>query len=424
MNKFLIFLFYFICQVSVSTATDKTPKPVKKDSTKGSEPSQPFRPSVQVGGFIQVQAITTQDRPTDPSMDAIRNWAKQVQISRARLMFGASLSTKTSFFMQTELRAPLGVVSDSGVKTMQSVSPMILDAQIEHAFNKHVSMIAGMQLVGINRNGLQSPVTLMGLDFGWYQYPYNLFENQPLQNNFGRDIGVNTRGFLFKERLEWRAGLFRGRGTDPYSPFRTVFRFNYNFLEREKGLYYTGTTLGKQKIFSIGGGLDKQGSYTGLALDSFLDLPLRNSVSVTWQGSYMNLTGGNSSSPKSFTGLIPLQSILFSELGVYFAKVKLQPYVKFETQQMNITVGQYEQNQQLALLGLPTAESSSTRATFNTLSSNTRFGGGLNYYANDFNFHVKLQYEQIFYGRYNSQGQAETKTGGEVKLQLTFFMFQ
>lgn len=421
MNKHLVFLFISVCSVSVSKATDKlSKKQEKSDSTIKTE----FKPSVQVGGFLQIQAVSTQDRPTDPTLDASRQWARQIQIWRARFMLGATLSEKTSFFMQTELPAPVGVVSSTGVKTIQNVSPIILDAQVLHSFNKYISLIAGMQLVGINRNGLQSPVSLMGLEFGWYQYPYNLFQDQPLQNNFGRDIGVNTRGFLFNDRLEWRAGVFRGRGVDPYSPFRSVVRLNYNFLEKEKGQYYTGTTLGKQKIFAIGGGIDNQGSYTAFAFDSFLDLPINKSVSVTWQGSYMHLTGGNSSSPSSFTGLIPQQSILFTELGFYFSQVKLQPYVKFETQKMNISEAQYQQNQQRVAYGLPYPGSSTDLSTFNTLASNSRIGGGLNYYVNDFNFHVKAQYEQIFYGRYNSLGNAETKSGGEVKLQLTFFMFQ
>jgi hypothetical protein len=415
MNKQLFVLLFLFGYVSVSNATDK-----KSDSTA----KEKFKPSIQVGGFFQLQGVVTQDRPINPALDANRQWSRQVQIWRARFMLGATLSKNTSLFMQTELPAPIGAVSSTGTKTMQSVSPILLDAQIEHSFNKYVSLIAGMQLVGINRNGLQSPVSLMGLEFGWYQYPYNLFQNQPLQNNFGRDIGVNTRGFLFNDRLEWRAGVFRGRGVDPYSPFRTVFRLNYNFLEREKGLYYTGTTLGKQKLFSVGGGLDQQGSYSAVALDSFLDLPIGTTTSLTWQGSYMHLTGGNSTAATSFTGLIPSQSILFTELGFYSSKLKLQPYAKFETQQMNITNTQYQLNPQTASYGLPAIGSTSDRATFNKLASNTRFGGGINYFANDFNFHLKLQYEQIFYGRYNSLGQAETRSGGEVKLQLTFFMFQ
>lgn len=425
MNKPILSIILCCTFFSVVSATE-IPKESKSnnDTINNSNIEQPFKPSVQVGGFLQVQGVGSQDRPLNPLLDGNRRWSKQAQIWRARFMVGGAITRKASFFMQTELPAPLGFVSDSGVKQIQNIAPIILDAQIQYEFNKFLAVRAGMQLVGISRNGLQSPVTLMGLDFGLYQYPYNLFQDQPLQNNFGRDIGVNARGFLFKERLEWRAGLFRGRGVDQYSPFRTVVRFNYSFLDREKGLYYTGTTLGKEKVFSIGGGLDAQGSYISTALDAFLDLPVGELGSVTWQGSYMYLNGGRSNSQKSFTPLIPKQSVFFTELGFYFPKVKLQPYLKFETQKVNISEIQYEGNQQRVLYGLSDQATTSNLSTYNTLTSNSRFGGGLNYYVDDFNFHIKLQYEQIFYGRFNSQGKAETHSGGEVKLQFTYFLFQ
>jgi hypothetical protein len=264
----------------------------------------------------------------------------------------------------------------------------------------------------------------MGLEFGWYQYPYNLFENGPLQNNFGRDIGINSRGFLAGERLEWRLGLFRGRSTDPYSPFRSVFRFNYSFLEKEKGLYYAGSSLGKGRILSVGGGIDRQGSYTSTALDGFLDLPAGEAGSFTCQTSWMYLNGGNSGDSRSFTPLIPRQSIFFTESGFFFRRAKLQPYVKYELQQMNFTPKQYEVNLQRQALGLPDEATAGDRATLNRFLSNARLGGGINYYVNDFNFHIKLQYERIFYGRLSSPQTAETRSGGELKLQLTCFLFQ
>lgn len=415
MNKQLLILTFLCSQAAISLAGGYK-NVTDSDTTK-------FKPSVQVGGFLQVQGVTTQDRPMSPALDQSREWARQVQIARARFMVGGSISPKTSFFMQTELPAPVGFVSGTGTKNMQRVAPILLDAQIEHTFNRYVSLITGMQLVGINRNGLQSPVTLMGLDFGWYQYPYNVVEGQALQNNFGRDVGVNARGFLANDRLEWRAGVFRGRGVSQYSPFRTVVRVNYNFLDREKGFYYSGTTLGKQKIFSIGGGLDKQGTYTAMALDAFLDLPL-GPGSVTMQSSYMHLTGGNSADGKSFTPLVPNQSIYFAELGYYFPQVKLQPYVKYEAQQMDITSAQYAVNNDRIAAGLPVFGTEKDMSDFNTLTSNSRIGGGLNYYVNEFNFHVKLQYEKIFYGRFDGLGGTQTKSGGEVKLQFTYFIFQ
>jgi hypothetical protein len=55
---------------------------------------------------------------------------------------------------------------------------------------------------------------------------------------------------LFKDRLEYRIGLFSGRRTDLFSPYRITARFNYNFLEKEKDFYYTVNSLGKGKIIS------------------------------------------------------------------------------------------------------------------------------------------------------------------------------
>ncbi len=138
----------------------------------------------------------------------------------------------------------------------------------------------------------------------------------------------------------------------------------------------------------------------------------------------MHLNGGNSTDARSFTPLIPQQSIFFTELGFYFNQAKLQPYLKYEMQRMHITPKQYQVNLQRPFLGLPDEATAGDLANFNRLSSNARMGAGINYYVNEFNFHVKLQYEQIYYGRFTSLRETETKSGGEVKLQLTCFIFQ
>jgi hypothetical protein len=75
-------------------------------------------------------------------------------------------------------------------------------------------------------------------------------------------------------------------------------------------------------------------------------------------------------------------------------------------------------------MGLSDEATAGELSDFDQLSSNARMGGGLNYYIDDFNYHVKLQYEQVYYGRFDSLGKAQTKSGGEIKLQLTCFIFQ
>jgi len=97
-----------------------------------------FKPHVQVGGFLQVQGVATQDRPVVADPEDHRRWAKQAQVWRARFMVGGAISRKTSFFMQTDLPAPLGFVDQVGRKNMQSITPILLDAQAEHTFNRYI----------------------------------------------------------------------------------------------------------------------------------------------------------------------------------------------------------------------------------------------------------------------------------------------
>jgi hypothetical protein len=374
--------------------------------------------SVQVGGLLHFDAVGLQEKPTaaqsaDPNYN--RRWERQMYVYRARILVGANISPKTSFFLETEIQVIIGRTDATGQKRSQ-VSPIILDAQVEHIFSKYFSVIAGMQLVGTTRNALQSAAALMALDFGYFQYPYSLFENSPLQGNFGRDIGVNLRGFLADERLEYRLGVFNGRRDDPYSPFRVIGRLNYNFLNREKDFYYTGTTLGQGKILAWGAGFDVQDSYTHLSTDVFLDLPTGESGSVTLNTAFSYLNGGdrNNAPFGSYTRTIPKQTIHFLELGYYFKKIKLQPYFKYENQIIDGTRNQF---------GLPSNASEQALKNNNILASNQRIGVGINYYVADYNTNLKLIYESVGYGRNALNGNAEKQRRGEVWLQLQFFIF-
>jgi len=371
---------------------------------------------IQVGALLHLIGVGLQDRTTaaqdaDPNFQ--RQWQRQLNVYRARILVGANISEKTSFFMETEIPSIIGRTDSAGNKNMQ-VSPIILDAQVEHIFNKHFSLIAGMQLEGVTRNALQSAASLMGLDFGYFQYPYNLFTNSPLQGNFGRDIGLQARGFFFNDRLEYRLGAFSGRNFDQYSPLRIVGRLNFNILDREKDFYYTGTTLGQGKLWSIGGGFDIQGTYQNYGIDMFLDLPLGNAGSLTVQTAFNYMTGGNSANGKTLTRFIPTQTIHFVEIGYYFHKAKLQPFFKYENQIIDGTPTQF---------GLPATVPSSALRDFNTLNGNMRIGGGLNYYFAGYNTNLKLIYEQVSYGRLSLANTGETASRGEVWLQLQFFIF-
>jgi hypothetical protein len=370
----------------------------------------PVLHSIKVGFLAQVHGQTLQEQTssvqdTDPNFT--QHWQRQIYVRRLRIILGGDIGKNTTFFFETD--APnLGKVNAAGFKDSK-ISMYVQDAQIQHAFMPELNVIAGLQLVGISRNGLQSAASLLALDYGAYQFT----ANAPLDNLIGRDVGINLRGHLLDERLEYRAGFFSGRNTNQYSPFRFTSRLHYNFKDKEKGFYYTGTTLGKGEILSFGAGVDMQGSYKAFSFDGFNDMPLGDLGSVTLSASILLLDGGGTDQDSTvFTGLIPKQSILFAELGYFFKDLSLQPYLKYESQNVSASV----------LKQVNATES--TLDLINKLRSSQRFGFGINYYLRGHNANVKLLYEVVTRNRTSlDPSESEKATNGMLTLQLQYFTF-
>lgn len=367
-----------------------------------------FKPSIQIGAVVHMFASGEQaGYGGNPSTD-VKNWNKGFSLYRARILIGGQLSKKGSFFIETEIPSPIGGQLGAGIKNVK-VAPVILDAQYEHDFSRHFQLIAGMMLVSNNRNGLQGVGSMMANDFTYFQYPYNLFGNSPLQGNFGRDLGVNARGFLLKDKFEYRLGIFTGRNIDGQAPLRVVGRAAYNFLDPEKDLYYAGTKLSKGNTIALGAGFDKQGSYTNIGTDLFIDKKAGKAGSITLNAAFQYMTGGtNVYSKYSFAGLIPQQTVQYLELGYYFTKSKLQPWIRYENQNVSAKQAQAGSN---------------SVYDFNKMKSSTVFGGGLNYFFNDFATNVRLSYTTRRYNQPNDTGDYYKKSYGQLWLQLQFFLF-
>lgn len=389
---------------SLNTSTDST-----RNITLFQSSELPFKPSIQVGAIVHMFASGEQTGFSAPSDDkTAKDWNKGFSVYRARVLVGGQLTKKASFFMETEIPSPIGIQSN-GEKNVK-VSPIILDAQLEYTFNPAFQLIAGMQLVSNNRNGLQGAAGLMANDFTFFQYPYNLFANSPLQGNFGRDLGINARGFLANDKLEYRLGVFTGRNVDGGAPLRTVGRVAYNFLDAEKDYYYAGTKLGNGKTLAWAAGVDAQANYYNLSTDVFFDHPLGNAGSITLNAAYQYMTGGTQTDSKySFATLIPKQTVQFLELGYYFKKSKLQPWIRYENQDVNADAAQ---------------TGAVKPANFDKLKSSTVMGGGLNYFFNGTGTNLRLSYTARTYNVATAIPDDYTKkTFGQVWLQAQFFIF-
>jgi len=389
-------------------------KPVKEAKTKAEpEEDEKFKPSIQVGSIVHMYASYQQNgfgpvgkrEPTDNP----NNWSKGFDLYRARVLVGGKLSKNGSFFLETDLRSIVGNTdpNNSDQKNVK-VAPIILDAQYEHTFGDHM-VIAGLQLVSHNRNGLQGAAGLMANDFTFFQYPYNLFEFQPLQGNFGRDLGVNARGFFLDDKLEYRFGLFTGRNRGGFvnddPALRYVGRVAYNFFDAEKDYYYAGTKLGSGKTLALAGGFDLQGTYQNFGLDLFLDMPAGSAGSITANAAFSAITGGTDTEGTSFATLIPKQTTQFLELGYYFKKSKLQPWIRYEKQNIDAD-------------GLVQTGGTLVN-TFNDLNTAAVLGGGLNYWFAGYNTNIRLSYTT--WKQENSLGDSQTQ--GQIWLQTQFFIF-
>ncbi len=377
---------------------------------KEQSPQPMINPSVKVGLLAQVQGQVLEEQTT-AAQDATPNyrphWQRQVLLRRLRVLVGGGLGKNTSFFFESD--APnIGKVEQNGTKATK-VQMYVQDAQIQHVVAPEFSIIAGLQLVGMTRNSLQSAASLMALDYGAYQF----LASTALDNVAGRDIGVDFRGFLLDERLEYRAGVFSGKNVNLYSPLRTVARVSYMFGDREKGYFYTGTTLGSGRLLTFGIGTDQQGTYRGYSADAMLDIPLLDLGSLTASGSVSLIDGGGSSSDSTFfTGALPHQTIAFAEVGYYFKDLAVQPYVKYESQVVNTS--------QLNQVGATPA----TLDLQNALRSRSRYGVGVNYFLDGHNTSVKVLYELVQRNRPKiDPTQYERTTTGEFYAQFQYYIY-
>ena len=217
----------------------------------------------------------------------------------------------------------------------------------------------------------------MPIDYG----PHSFLYSAPEQNVVGRDTGFQARGYLAAKKLEYRAGVWQGaRDAASRNSFRFTSRVQYNFLDADTGFFYTGTSLGKKKIFAIGGGYDAQKDYSTYAADAYYDHPLGPGA-LTAQLDYTHNDGG------TFLKALPKQDVIYGEAGYYIAKAKVMPYFTYSSKNIAST----------------------------DTGDETRWSIGLGYMAFGHNFNIKAAYGSI--------DPKVGKTASQFTLQMQAFYF-
>lgn len=280
--------------------------------------------------------------------------SKNLSFRRLRLLLGFNLSDQLSIFFDTD--SPNLGKATAGVKDAGNV--FVQDFVATYKFAKAFQLDGGLLLMEQDYNHNQSAATLLALDYGGYTFN----ESTPTTSRTGRDYGLRARGYVADDHLEYRLGIYQGvRGTNNSNDFRYAGRLMYTFFTPQVGLFYRGTSLGKTQSLSIGGSFDKQMDYTNYAADIFLDQPLGSGNSLVLQGDYNQMDGGK------FLLTLPKQDDILIEAGVYFASVKLQPFIQYASENFKDPLRVDE----------------------------TRTAAGLAYYIAGHNDNVKLTYTKI-----------------------------
>ena len=259
-------------------------------------------------GQLQAEALDTAN-----AEDSSNN----LFLRRLRILGNFKLSDNLTVFFDTDV-PNLGKGNADGSKNNADI--FIQDFTVTYAFSKAFQLDGGMLLTANTYNHLQSAATLMAVDYGGYTF----VESTPLTARTGRDYGVEARGYLADDHLEYRAGVFQGfRGVNNTNSFRYLGRLAYYVFGPETTYFYRGTSLGKTQTLSIGGSFDRQEDYKSYGADLFWDQPIAGGDGITVQADYQTLDGD------VFLTSLPKQRNTMVEAGYYLHTIHLMPYVQF-----------------------------------------------------------------------------------------------
>jgi hypothetical protein len=266
--------------------------------------------SLRFGFLSQLQAewIDTEGSSLD---------TQNLFVRRVRLMVGGKLGDRLSLFFETDC-PNVGKAAADGTKSEGTI--FVQDLVLTYSFSQALKLDAGMLLVPLAYHSGQGATSLLGIDYS----PYAFLPSAPTKSRVGRDYGVQARGYLLGQHLEYRAGVGQGvRGTAAGNPFRTYGRIVYYPIETQSDLFYTGTTHGKRKLLGFGASFDRQKEYSTIGADAFFDRSVGHGNAVTAQADYWHIDGG------TFLTDLPKQDAWAVEAGVYLGFARLEPFVQY-----------------------------------------------------------------------------------------------
>lgn len=269
--------------------------------------------SLRFGMLLQTQGDWQEDAATG-------NVSQNYFIRRIRGIFGGTITKQISFFIDTD-NPNLGKAVGA-TKTISS-GLIVQDAFVDYKPTPNVDLFAGLIIIPLCRNCMQSATNLFSLDYS----PFSFLQSGPSTSVTGRDTGFMGRVYGFKQHLEVRAGVFQGlRTNNSTNAPRFAARAQYSFGDPDVvQMFYAGTNFGAKNTVVAGGGVDHQHDYTAYAADFTVDRKL-GSGAVNFQANLVHYDGG------TWFKTLPKQTDLLFEGGYHFLKSKFTPFVQLTSQ--------------------------------------------------------------------------------------------
>lgn len=225
-----------------------------------------------IGTLIQPQFTLTENAAPDGGV------GMDFYLRRARIVLTGQFDPHILFLFVTD-QPNWGRNGD-----FASSAFIVQDAAAIYKVGPQLTISAGFILLPFTRHGLQGAGALNTVD-----YRAAVIRFPPTGRAF-RDMGVELRGLVARDRIYYRAGIFSGMnatdanpGINPGDAPRLTGMLRFNILGKEDAYALPGISFGTDPLVSVGVGFDWQrdafgnnseARYLALAGDVFLDYPL------------------------------------------------------------------------------------------------------------------------------------------------------
>jgi hypothetical protein len=292
-----------------------------------------------------------------------------IYLRRTRIIIGATLFKNFEFFLDTDspnlLKAADNTPGDVNNKTTAAMN--IQDAFATAKAGDALKVDVGYMLTPGAHNAMQGAGTLYSWDYFSNTFRHgNVFHSAT--DPVGRDAGIQLRGLLLDNIIEYRVGMFQGKRENVTATevagrnmFRGAARLQINLLDPETGFFYAGSYLGNKRVLSLGVAYDWQSEYHHSSGDIILDMPVGPGV-LTAQADLSHWNGGT-------WVTLPRQSAFMSEAGYLIDAINVSPIFRYEQRWVD--------NQ---TAGVPDEK---------------RVGGGLAFWPYGHNINVKAFYTRV-----------------------------